>query len=71
MSFGKILIFIGIGLFLLGLILSYAPGVFGWFGKLPGDIRIQDENRYIFIPITSMIIISLVLTLLINLFFRR
>jgi hypothetical protein len=71
MSFGKILIFIGIGLFLLGLILSYTPGVFGWFGKLPGDIRIQDENRYIFIPITSMIIISLVLTLLINLFFRR
>ncbi len=71
MSFGKILIFIGIGLFLLGLILSYAPGMFGWFGKLPGDIRIQDENRYIFVPITSMIIISLVLTLLINLFFRR
>lgn len=71
MSFGKILIFVGIGLFLLGLILSYAPGIFGWFGKLPGDIRIQDENRYIFIPITSMIIISLVLTLLINLFFRR
>jgi uncharacterized protein HemY len=71
MSFGKILIFIGIGLFLLGLILSYAPGVFGWFGKLPGDIRIQDENRYIFIPITSMIIVSIVLTLLINLFFRR
>jgi hypothetical protein len=71
MSFGKILIYLGIGLFLLGLVLSYAPGLFGWFGKLPGDIRIQDENRYIFIPITSMIIISLVLTLLINLFFRR
>ncbi|MBP1148488.1 MULTISPECIES: DUF2905 domain-containing protein [Methylocaldum] len=71
MSFGKILIYVGIGLFLLGLVLSYAPGLFGWFGKLPGDIRIQDENRYIFIPITSMIIISLVLTLLINLFFRR
>lgn len=71
MSFGKILIYVGIGLFLLGLVLSYAPGLFGWFGKLPGDIRIQDENRHIFIPITSMIIISLALTLLINLFFRR
>jgi len=71
MSFGKILIYSGIGLLLLGLILSFAPGLFGWFGKLPGDIRIQNENRYIFIPITSMIIISLVLTLLINLFFRR
>jgi hypothetical protein len=71
MSFGKILIYSGIGLLLLGLVLSYAPGLFGWFGKLPGDIRIQDENRYIFIPITSMIIVSIVLTLLINLFFRR
>ncbi|HYE34612.1 DUF2905 domain-containing protein [Methylocaldum sp.] len=71
MSFGKILIYLGILLFIVGLVLSYAPGLFGWFGKLPGDIRIQDENRYIFIPITSMIIVSIVLTLLINLFFRR
>jgi hypothetical protein len=71
MPVGKILIYFGIVLFLIGLVLSYAPGLFGWFGKLPGDIRIQDENRYIFIPITSMIIVSIVLTLLINLFFRR
>ncbi|BBA36612.1 hypothetical conserved protein [Methylocaldum marinum] len=71
MPLGKILIYFGIVLFLIGLVLSYAPGLFGWFGKLPGDIRIQDENRYIFIPITSMIIVSIVLTLLINLFFRR
>jgi hypothetical protein len=71
MSFGKILILVGLALFVLGLILSYVPGLFSWFGKLPGDIRIQDENRYIFIPITSMIVVSLVLTLLINLFFRR
>jgi len=71
MSFGKILIYSGIALFLLGLVLSYAPGLSGWFGKLPGDIRIQDENRYVFIPITSMIVVSIVLTLLINLFFRR
>ncbi|MGX2041518.1 DUF2905 domain-containing protein [Methylocaldum sp. MU1018] len=71
MPFGKILIYAGITLFLLGLLLSYVPGLFGWFGKLPGDIRIQDEHRYIFVPITSMIVVSLVLTLLINLFFRR
>jgi hypothetical protein len=68
---GKILIILGLALCVLGLILSHAPGLFGWFGKLPGDIRIQDENRYIFIPITSMIVVSIVLTLLINLFFRR
>ena len=41
----------------------------GWFGRLPGDIRIEDEHRSFFFPITSMIVISL--TLLLNLFFRR
>jgi hypothetical protein len=71
MPAGKILMLIGLAMFVLGLILSFAPGLFGWFGKLPGDIRIEEENRFIFFPITSMILISLLLTLLINLFFRR
>ena len=68
---GKILIYIGIATVLLGVLVSYAPGVFKWFGKLPGDIHIRLENGNIFIPITSMIIISLVLTLVLNLFFRK
>jgi len=71
MPVGKILMLIGLAVFLLGLIHSFAPGLLGWFGKLPGDIRIEKENRFIFFPITSMIVISLLLTLLINLFFRR
>jgi hypothetical protein len=40
--------------------------VFGWFGNLPGDIRIESENTSVFIPITSMIVVSVGLTLLIN-----
>lgn len=68
---GKILIYLGLGLAALGLLVSYTPGVFGWFGKLPGDIHIQDEQRSIFIPITSMGVVSLLLTLILNLFFRR
>lgn len=71
MSVGKIFILLGIALLVIGFILSFAPGLFSWFGRLPGDIRIEDENKHIFIPITSMIIISLVLTLIINLFFRK
>lgn len=71
MPLGKILILLGLSLFALGLVLSYAPGLFGWFGKLPGDIRIENENSKVFIPITSMIVVSLVLTLLVNLFFRK
>lgn len=71
MASGKFFIIIGALLVLMGLILTYAPNLFSWFGRLPGDIRIQDENKFIFIPITSMIIVSLLLTLIINLFFRR
>ncbi len=71
MALGKILIWLGLALLTIGLLVSYVPGLFGWFGKLPGDIRIQDENRYLFIPITSMVVLSLLLTLIVNLFFRR
>lgn len=71
MSAGKLLMIIGVAAFALGLILSFAPGLLGWFGKLPGDIRIEEENRYVFFPITSMIVVSLLFTILINLFFRR
>jgi hypothetical protein len=71
MPFGKVLIYLGLALAALGVVLSYAPGLLSWFGRLPGDIRIDDGNRHVFIPITSMIIVSLVLSLVINLFFRR
>ncbi len=71
MSGGKFFIVLGAILVLIGLILTYAPGLLSWFGRLPGDIRIQDENKFIFIPITSMIIVSILLTLIINLLFRR
>jgi hypothetical protein len=68
---GKLLIIIGIAIAVIGLALTYLPGIFGWFGKLPGDIRIERDKTFIFIPITSMIVISLALTLLANLFFRK
>jgi len=68
---GKVLIAIGVAIVLIGIIVQYAPGLLGWFGKLPGDIDIPRDGSRIFIPITSMIIVSLVLTLVINLFFRR
>jgi hypothetical protein len=68
---GRLLIVAGVILVVLGLLLSYAPGLFGWFGHLPGDIRREGEHGTLFIPITSMIVISIVLSIIINLFFRR
>jgi len=60
----------GIILIVVGAILHFAPGVLNWFGKLPGDINIQSEGSRVFIPITSMIILSVVLTIVLNLFNR-
>jgi hypothetical protein len=71
MNTGKLFIVIGVALFLIGLVLTFAPGLFSWFGRLPGDIRIGDEHRSFFFPITSMIVVSLIITLILNLFFRR
>jgi hypothetical protein len=71
MTTGKVLMIIGAILIVAGLVFNYAPWLINWFGKLPGDIHIRDEKKVVFIPITSMILISLVLTLIINLFFRR
>ena len=53
-----------------GIVMHVAPGLFQWFGRLPGDIRIESERSKVFIPITSMIVISVVLSLLINLLRR-
>jgi hypothetical protein len=68
---GKVLAILGAVLLTLGLVLHFWPGAFGWFGKLPGDIRIEKGKGVVFIPLTSMILLSLALTVLVNLFFRR
>ena len=59
---------IGLVILIVGAALHFFPSLFSWFGKLPGDIRSESENGVIFIPITSMILISIVLSILINLF---
>ncbi len=64
------LILAGLVLVVVGLILHYAPGLLNWFGKLPGDIRMESERTKFFFPITSMVIVSIFLTVLINLFRR-
>ena len=68
---GKALLIIGLLIALLGLLLMFAPGLFGWFGHLPGDIRREGGHGSLFIPVTSMIVISVILTIIVNLFFRR
>jgi hypothetical protein len=67
---GKLIIYAGLVLILVGAVVQYAPWLVSWFGKLPGDIRIQGDKGGVFIPLTSMIIISIVLTIIVNLLKR-
>jgi len=57
-------------LLLIGAALQYAPWLVSWFGRLPGDIRYESGSSRVFIPITSMILLSVVLTIIVNLFRR-
>ena len=61
---------VGVILVVIGALMHFAPWTLNWFGKLPGDIRIETERGSIFIPISSMVVVSIVLTVLLNLFRR-
>ncbi len=61
---------LGAVLLLLGIALYYAPWLLNWFGRLPGDIRIETAHGKLFIPITSMLLISLAASFLLSLFRR-
>ena len=66
MKAGQIWIGLGIALVLIGL--GVNRGWFSWFGRLPGDIR--GPRGGFFFPVTSSIVISLVLTLVVNVLIR-
>lgn len=73
-NLGKILIFIGIGIAIIGGLLMLFSKI-PFFGRLPGDIIIKRENFSIYFPIVTSIILSVVLTVVLNLviriFFRK
>ena len=62
---GFLIVVAGICLIVIGLLVS--SGALNWFGRLPGDIRYEGENTRVYIPIVSMLIISVVLSLLLYL----
>lgn len=63
---GNLLMLIGAGVILIGALVRFAPGLFTWFGNLPGDIRIEGESSRVFIPVTSMVIVSVAITVVVN-----
>jgi hypothetical protein len=67
-STGLAIIAVGVLLVVIGALVWL--GWLSWFGRLPGDIRIERQNTRVYIPITSMLLLSILLTVLLSLFNR-
>jgi hypothetical protein len=64
---GRYIIFIGFAVVVIGILIYFLHDKFHWIGRLPGDIRIEKDNFRFYFPIVTMIVISLVITIVINL----
>jgi hypothetical protein len=69
-SLARVLILVGVVLALLGGLLLFV-GKVPFLGRLPGDIVIRRENWSLYVPLTTSLVISIVLTVLVALFSRR
>jgi uncharacterized membrane protein YidH (DUF202 family) len=65
---GPFIVLIGVVIVLIGL--AVWAGALGWFGRLPGDIRVERESVRIYIPLASMLVLSIVLSLVLYLVTR-
>jgi hypothetical protein len=61
---GKTLILIGLVILAIGALVHFFGNRLGWFGRLPGDIRVERGNFTFYSPFMSMLILSVVLSLI-------
>jgi hypothetical protein len=59
---GQLIVVVGLALVVIGLMAM--RGWLGWFGHLPGDVRVERENVRVYVPIVSMLLISLLFSVL-------
>lgn len=67
---GKLLIIAGLVIIAVGALIILS-GKISWIGRLPGDILIQKKNLTFYFPIATSVILSVLLTIIFWLFFRR
>jgi hypothetical protein len=67
---GKYILIAGVIIVAAGIIIYFFLDYFKWIGRLPGDFRIEKENFRFYFPLATMIILSLVITIIINILKR-
>jgi hypothetical protein len=68
--FARILIIIGMTLLIAGGVILLAVRYFPWLGNLPGDIRYEGENFKLYFPLATMILLSILATVILNIVVR-
>lgn len=68
-QFGKLLLFAGLGVAALGLLLMLGERL--GFGRLPGDLVWKRRNTTVYFPWVTSLLVSVILTVLLNVFLRR
>ena len=64
---GKYIIVIGAVVVIVGVVVYFFGNKLHWLGRLPGDVRIEKENFHFYFPLATMILLSVLLTVIINL----
>ena len=67
---GRFLVIVGVVAVIAGVVLMLAPRI-PWLGRLPGDIVVNRGPLTLYVPLMTSLIVSVVLTLVLNLFWRR
>ena len=67
---GRLLIIIGLIITLTGVIILIATRLFPFLGSLPGDLRIETKNVKIYFPLATMLLVSIIGTILLNILIR-
>ncbi len=71
MRIADVVLAVGVILVVVGLVLRFAPWLVAWFGRLPGDLRFERDGTTVFVPITSMLLVSILLSVVLTIVARR
>jgi hypothetical protein len=69
-EFGRLLLIIGLAIAFCGVVILVATRYLPWLGNLPGDFRIEGDKYNIYFPLATMILISILGTILLNIVLR-
>lgn len=68
-NLGAAMIIFGLIIAVVGIIIYFSGSYFSWIGNLPGDIKIERDNFTLYLPITTMILISIILNIVIRIIY--